>query len=383
MAINSYLSNFQSFLSPQQVAGQSAQLRNTNPRGIVLAATTDVAASPTPPAQNQPDNQFIGPTLPPGYVFPTQNTTTTRTSSPVPVNNENQINNDINAIYDPAMSYLNDTANQISTGRDSVLSAANAAYNAGKSQVQDQYTTGTNQLGQYQVDAGKRKEDALAASRRLYDELRQGYNQRFGGASSAGQAASEISAREQQRQQGGISNSYEETVRTIQTQKQELDKSFQTTLLQLESSKQNAIAQAQQDFTSKMAQINNARGDLTINKGQQRLQALESLRQQVYNINNNAVQNAAAIKRQAEEQAKALDEYLNQSRLGLASTGQSLEGFNQVAKVDPTSGLYTWNRSGTAAQPVGQVSSMGMSENTRDQYNPFGLNKYLQNGGLR
>jgi hypothetical protein len=212
---------------------------------------------------------------------------------------------DLNAVYDPSMNYLNQAESTARSGYADVLSQAESDYQALVSELSGNKQKNLTTIGENQITTSNVKEDALAAARRLYDQLRRGYQQRFGGATSAGQAASEISSAEQQRQMGGINRDYATTTRQIEQQKTQLETDFQTGMMKLQQGKQQALGQAQSDFQNKLLSISQNRAQVESAKAQARLTALQELRNQAYTINQQSVRFQQTL--EAQRQASLLD----------------------------------------------------------------------------
>lgn len=234
----------------------------------------------------------------------------------------------IDEAYNPSFDYLGkaeaalrgdlpDTLQSIE-GNNEVSSAQLAA-------SKDQ-TMGT--LNSQQLEAQQRKLYADAANRRLHDEQRMGYRQRFGGMSSAGQAASELSTVEQQRQLGNNQQNLETFSRDIAGKVHEVETNFALGQKELLQRKQDAITQANRDFQNKLLQIEQNRADLNMNKAQARLQALQNLRNQVFQINLQNMQFQQTL--EAQKQASLLDIQKYQQTNG-GITSSSTNNLNQFA----------------------------------------------------
>lgn len=263
---------------------------------------------------------------------------------------------EIDSLYNPSMNYLNQTEGVVRSDYQNVLSQADRDFQV----LQNQLTSGKQAniatIGETQVKAGQVKDDALSAARRLYDELRRGYQQRFGGTTSAGQAASEISSVEQQRQQGQTQRSYGDTIRETEQQKVKVEKDYQDGLFQLEQNKQSAISQAYSDFQNKLLQISNNRSQIESAKANAKLDALQQLRNQVFEIQTESYQYQRALDQQKQQATSTLQNYLNQfgEQAQLSQQTLSAAGFN----TNPSSGLQANMQptAGQSASMVGQIT---------------------------
>lgn len=148
----------------------------------------------------------------------------------------------------------------------------------------------TDQANVLKNKAGTVKEDALSAARRLYAELQQGYKQRFGGASSAGEAAQALTGNEQQRQMAQTNRSYQESVS------------------QVDLSASQATQSAQNEFRTQLLAVDQNRTATENDRLNARRQALTDLSQKVFAIQQQATtfkQNLQLMQEQARLQNEA------------------------------------------------------------------------------
>ncbi len=286
---------------------------------------------------------------------------------------------DLNAVYQPSMDYLNQAEGNLRADLPNVLNAAQQAYETAIQELTGNKQKNTTTITNNQVAAGQQKEDALAAARRLYSQLRMGYQQRFGGSSSAGQAASELSSVEQQRQMGQTTRQYQDTVNQINQQKLQLDTDYQTGQMKLQQSKDQAVATAQSDFQNKLLSISQNRAQIESAKAQARLDALQTLRNQVFSINQQNAQFQQALDAQNQASQNDLQNYiakLQASGQGSTNTAQSFIGNTTT---NPQSGLQVGNSSPVTQGLTGQISNnqkdlmgqIGFKSNTYDPYNIY------------
>lgn len=195
----------------------------------------------------------------------------------------------------------------------------------------------TSQADLLRNKAYSTKEDAQSAARRLYSELQQGYKQRFGGASSAGEAAMALTANEQQRQMAQNNRTYQEAV------------------AQVDLSASQAIQSAQSEFRNQLLAITQNRVATENERLAARRQALSDLSQKVFAIQQQREsfkQNIALMQEQARIQ--------NESNMRSMTTNptSTLTMSNTPAVASGNQGLST------AIGSIGNVSS-GISK-TRD-----------------
>lgn len=172
------------------------------------------------------------------------------------------------------------------------------------------------------------KEDAQTAARRLYGELQQGYRQRFGGASSAGEAAQALTNVEQQRQMAANNRTYQNAV------------------TQVDTSADSAIASAQSEFRNQLLEVNRNRTAVESERLAARRQALSDLSKKVF-----------AIQQQRETFKQNLQLMQEQARLSNKNNLSSLS-------TNPTSNLTFNNASTTASGNTGLNSAIGSINKT-------------------
>lgn len=172
------------------------------------------------------------------------------------------------------------------------------------------------------------KEDAQTAARRLYSELQQGYRQRFGGASSAGEAAQALTNVEQQRAMAANNRTY------------------QNAITQVDTSADSAIASAQSEFRNQLLQISQNRTQVESEKLAARRQALSDLSNKVFQI-----------QQQRETFKQNLQLMQEQARLQNSSNLNSLN-------TNPTSTLTTSGNQTTASGNTGLSTAIGSINKT-------------------
>lgn len=162
--------------------------------------------------------------------------------------------------------------------------------------------------------AQRSKEDALAKARRIFNEQMIGSQQRFGGASSAGGAYSELLARNLQSEQGQIGRQAVDVTQQIGVLRQQVQQKFDDTLLQLEQQKQKSMNDIQREFDQKMMEISNNRTQIASAKAQMKLQALMDLRNQTFALQQQDAQFRQALalqKAQADQQVQSYGQTAN------------------------------------------------------------------------
>lgn len=271
---------------------------------------------------------------------------------------------EIDNAYNPQYDYLNQAESTLKSQYPSVLEEAEAMYKANQGQLDASKQSALGTIQGQKAQATGRYEDALSAARRMYDEMQRGYQNRFGGLSSAAEAANTLLGVESQRQRGQTQRSYNDTMSQIGQQQQEIENNYNANLQQLTAQKTTAINQAQKDFQNKLLEIANNRAMLGQAKAQARLGALQELRQQTYAIemqNRQFEQQLQMMKEQAQLQ---IQQYNATTGAATQNTSKALEAFNNSG-IDPTTGLRMQTQQ-RVADPI-YIGQIGKSITGRDE----------------
>ena len=221
---------------------------------------------------------------------------------------------------------------------------------------------GQREIAGAETQVGQTKENALTAGRRLFGELQMGGQQRFGGASSAGQAYSELTGREFQRGQATIQQAYQNAMTKVMDMKQTLQERFDTGLNNLMVQKDSALGEVRRWFQEKLSEIDTLKAEAGINKSTQRLDLLQGLRNQVYQINLAATQTQAALTQQLQAQQGELDKYTELLGSNTTALGQNQNALASVATSNPKTALnVTTGGMGPTQQYTGRIKKDEMT----------------------
>jgi len=282
-------------------------------------------------------------------------------------------NSQIDAAYNPLLNYLNQAQSQLGADQGSYISDINNTADNSRTSLTNGYNSTQQTLQNQQAQGARQKQDVITAAQRLYQELTQGNLQRFGGASSAGQAASELQGRELQRNTGAAQQQYGDLVQQLGQKKLEVDNNYQLGLKQIDDQKTAAVNEIQRSFQDKLSQINSQRAQTESAKAQQRLSALQQYRDQVYQVQ---VQNAQ-MRAQLDQFKASAGNQLQEWEKQLAGVNQAganaLGGFNQNVAANATN--FSNIQPGVAqssATPLyqGQIQQRDQKDKIGDYYNP-------------
>lgn len=288
---------------------------------------------------------------------------------------QDEFNREIDNAYSGTYDYLNQAEANLRADYPNVLAEANANFTTNQALLNNQRDSALNQYSTQQKNAQNKYEDVLSSARRTLNEQRMGANQRFGGSSSAGQAATELQNVEFQRQQGQNVRQLGDLTAQIDMHRQDVEKQHQAGLLQLETQKQSAINQAQRDFQSKLLEITNNRAQVGQAKAQARLAALQNLRNQVFAIEQQNKQFKQTLELQRQQAQLQLGNFAKGVATSTNTVNSLTSGYNPSyeSPYGATNGVGQNTQSGS--QLVGQIAP---TYNNLDPYRlGIGTNLFL------
>jgi hypothetical protein len=302
----------------QQSWPQSFPQSTAPPSGSVLGANTGSGGT-QPPQPVQPDQ-------------PDQNTG-------LPQPNADADMRAINDIFSEVYSYLDKASGNLRGNQASVLQDVASQIADRQAQLTQSRSQVDRQLGEAEVGAQQRRQDVDASSVRLFNELMQGGQQRFGGASSAGQAYTELANVEQQRRAQTTATQFNTAMREIESERVRVEEQYQMGQKQLLSEKQRAEGEVKRDFDAKMLEIDRMRADAAQNKGAMKLEALQNLRNQVFQINSQERQFQQQLEAMRQSSLMELQTYQQKLAQSGQAGAQSSSMFIDQSNANPQTGL--------------------------------------------
>ena len=177
-------------------------------------------------------------------------------SNPNPVSNpydnisapQGSSQQEIDSQFNPIFDVYNQAENNLRGQLPGLIGEAEAQAQASRGLLDNQ-RTGANELLSGQQDQTFQSQQAQTGQQRqTLQELQAANQQRFGGSSSAGQAAGELQGREFQRNTFQIGQQAQQAVPQINQQRQVVEREFQQGMQQLEVNKQQAVNTIQRTF---------------------------------------------------------------------------------------------------------------------------------------
>jgi len=261
---------------------------------------------------------------------------------------------EIDSQFNPILDVYNQAENNLRGQLPGLIGEAEAQAQASRGLLDNQRTGANELLSGQQQQTFQSQQAQSGQQRQTLQELQSANQQRFGGASSAGQAAGELQGREFQRNTFQIGQQAQQAIQQINQQRQVVEREFQQGVQQLEVNKQQAVNQVQRTFQDRLLEINGRRGETESAKAQARMGALQELRNAAYQIDVSRAQFQSQLQMQAQQNAASLD---NQAQQYLSATNQGQEGVNRFSSAQQSAIPSVSNQGQDSQQQLtGQIS---------------------------
>lgn len=282
----------------------------------------------------------------------------------------NNLMNEINKIYGPAISDLDTLRNNANEQYQDALGSTNKAYGLAKEHSQETYDASTGLLKDNRGELESDKNSALNQAIRSYQALEQQRIARFGGSSSSGEALGELSRQEFFRGQSSIEKEFISSARDLQRQEETLNLQHKQYTDQLELQQQEALQGLKSELNSKLAQIQSNKTQLESAKASARLSVIQD-----------AINQQNQIKLAFKERASQIMEAIAVKKAEISGNYAELEARAQAydSGVDYTNEYSDSNL----------TSNQSQSRNPNYNYNPYSqddelsqfVNPFYQNEG--
>ena len=211
----------------------------------------------------------------------------------------------IKGAYQQGTQYLTGQEQRLQAFQPQLEQQIAQTYESQVPQIQEQLRQQTVGIRGQQEETRAQRESALAQARRQYEESTQRAQQLFGGVagSSAGQAQSELLAREQARQMGATTRQAQLGIAGLEENLRNVEATTAGALRQVEQEKQSALVKSRDQFRQKLDDIGAQRFQLAQDKANKQLQALQDFntrRRQLEDYYTQQQQNLATFKTQAQ-----------------------------------------------------------------------------------
>lgn len=294
---------------------------------------------------------------------------------------------EVDRTFNSIMDILGQNERYLGEARTAAERQAQADLEANQAMLGTQRSQSLRTLGEQREQGITKREDALAQARRLYQQLQTGAQQRFGGLSGAGMAASEILGEELMRQQGQTGQQFAQFEREIANAETKVNEDYDAGLLALNQSFQQAKAKVQQDFTNAIMQINNMRAATEQERGAARLNALQNVRNQINALNLQQLNFEQQLEAMREQQILNIEQY-KQTNTNATTAGSTALGnitttptFSSIRALQPGQNLNEPEYVGQIGQYVRGRTPQGLfrySETPTGPITNWGPGGFLQ-----
>lgn len=218
---------------------------------------------------------------------------------------QKQVNKAIEKSFAEGSEYLAGQEARLQQFQPQVEQQITSAYEAQIPEIQRLTEQQRTQIAGQQEETKAQRESALASARRQFEEGTQRAQALFGGVagSSAGQAQSELLAREQARQFGATQRQSQQNILGLQENLRNVEATSAQQIRQLQIDKQQALLKARDDFRNQLDAISGQRFQLAQDKANKQLQALQDFnarRRQLEDYYTQQEDAVASLRTQAE-----------------------------------------------------------------------------------
>lgn len=196
---------------------------------------------------------------------------------------------ELNQAYEGAISPLRQAKQRIQDFRPGFLGDIRNQFGQ---QVNRQQTNLQSQMGNLEEQRGESQDiarNALGDARRVYNELLQANQSRFGGG-SAGQFGSEILGRTTANQMGQVRQGLSRQMQSIGNEESRIKEETANNIASIEQQRDQTLRNAEFELQNKLGQIDEQIGLREADKANARLQALQDFRSQAQAIEQQARQ---------------------------------------------------------------------------------------------
>lgn len=288
--------------------------------------------------------------------------------------NPEQYLNEINNSYGTTQNLLGQAEGQANTEKQSALELAQKAYEASVGSLGATKQSQLGQIGQNITATQNRKQSAQDEAAQMYNEMIGGARQKFGGGSSAGEAAQALLGQQMQRQIGTTQKDFNSTMSQIEQQKVDLETNYSSALQQLDVQKQQSLNDIMSSFNQRIQAINQSRATSEENKAQARLVVLQNLRSQAMQIQQQQDVFKQNIQSMYMQQQMGLETYAKQLAMSGQNTASSFANLNKSIQTPtmqfttPTASNMTLGQPGSVTQSVGSINTGNKAKDFLSKY---------------
>jgi len=268
--------------------------------------------------------------------------------------NPDDFQSQLDEIYNASMDFANKREQSLRQMQSQNVADIGQTFDTTKGGLETSKQQTLGQLGETEIGSRQREEQAITAANRLYNELTRGYEQQFGGASSAGEVAKALASRELQRTQGGARQATQNALRQIAVEKSNVEQNYQQKIVELNTQKQSAITQANQQLQQGLDTIDQDRTVATQEKAMAKMNLIKEYRTSLFNIQQQVKSYEANIQAMKEQAQLQLDAIAKQNAMAAQSGQGAYDSLLDEINLNPDSNLVF----GTGAQSGQQLTGV-------------------------
>ena len=276
---------------------------------------------------------------------------------------DNSLLNEINAIYDPSYSYLNQLEKDAPNEYNSAVKLVGEQYGLAKSNLQQGTDRNVAQMETNKQEAYDQRRSALSEAVRSYNALQQARISRFGGGSSAGEAANDIANQEFYRGNADIEKAYTKQYMAIQQDIDDSKLQLQQNLSVLELQQKEAEQTLQKELNNKLSQIQMQKGQLDSAKAAMRLSVMQQAMTESRNIK-------LAFAQQANQMKDSVAASLAEKTGNLNALYERIKAYDAAAYVGYTNPLDS-STLNTKAQGGGTAYNYNPNNYSEDEWKNY------------
>jgi hypothetical protein len=347
-------------------------------------------------SQTVPTSSFTqlpvqGPSGPPaGYVAPTSGDTSGGTSGgtggqvlgdnnvPQPEDNS-AILKAIEDAYNNAMGYASSAEDYIRGLQPGAEQEITDTATLNRNLADTQKAQGERAVASGETESQKRYQSAISLARQIFSESGLGANQRFGRGSNIARALGEYAGTKMQQTAGQANDIRESTINKLAEQKQQIIENYGNVVQQINNWQTTAMNQIKNDFGAKLLEIQGMRTQAESDKQNARIQALQSMNDQINAIKTQAWQYSQEAKTSAASAASNWQDVYNQLVGGQAGAG-AIDAAGEAANTTLTQNINPLSF-GSSTQDMAS-NAIQAAQGFMQRFKPKLEDNPLMSGGL-
>ena len=267
----------------------------------------------------------------------------------------------LNNAYDPAFRQADDVEAMYRAEYPTSQEFINNSYAEALTPIQNTLNTQLQGLDTQAAKGKQEEKNQIATARQKYNELRTGGLTRFGGASSTGEAYSELLGRATSQEMAGVGQNFGQMQMDIEKERANVNTFFAERKSNLEKEKQNKLQELKNSFDDEIRKINSTRTALESEKAGKRMSAIQEFSVQARQVQYEAQVFAQKLDawKAAKDEAVQLATSFGAKSFSIPSMPGVMGGFSVTGQNQPTGGNNLTPDQIAAANAAGYVNLGG------------------------